>query len=310
MNALTTPLTLETALASWRADPVTLVLIVLVLVGYGIVWRRSPLPAYRAVLFGVVGCGVWLVASCGFVGVYSDVLFWVRALQFVLILMVAPFGLALGMPLTALRDAVGATGRARFGTVARSRIAHLLASLATSSMALLAVPWLIYLSGWYRALLVSSVVDVLTRILLVAIGFGYFYARLQLDPVPHRYPQGVTLFASLAETLGDGVLGVILWQGPLIAADFYAALGRDWGPSIRTDQTVGAGVFWILGDVVGLPFLLVVFGRLRAQERVREEQVDAQIEQTPPGSAAAEADDLVRQGLWWQTDPQIRERFR
>lgn len=77
MNALTT-LTLETALASWRADPVTLVLIVLVLVGYGIVWRRSPLPAYRAVLFGVVGCGVWLVASCGFVGVYSDVLFWVR----------------------------------------------------------------------------------------------------------------------------------------------------------------------------------------------------------------------------------------
>ena len=29
----------------------------------------------------------------------------------------------------------------------------------------------------------------------------------------------------------------------------------------RLDQTIGAGVLWILGDVVGLPFVLVISQR-------------------------------------------------
>lgn len=317
MTAVDIPLTLHTALTSWRADPATLILIAVVALAYAFIWRRSSLPGYRAALFGVVGCGFWVLASCSFVGVYGDVLFWVRALQFVLILMVAPFGLALGMPLTALRESLGDAGQSRFDDVLRSRVAHVLASPVTTSAGLLALPWLIYLSGWYPALLKHDVVDVLTRILLVIVGFGYFYARLQLDPVPRRYSQGVTLFASLAETIGDGVLGVVIWQGPLIAAQFYTALDRGWGPSIRTDQTIGAGIFWILGDAVGLPFLMAVFARFRSDERVREAQVDAELDRTPnagPDSAADAAPvtdrDDAEPALWWQSDPQLRERFR
>ena len=179
----------------------------------------------------------------------------------------------------------------------------MLAHPIVTSAGLLVTPWLIYLTPWYPALLTRDGIDLVTRILLIAIGFGYFYARLQIDPVPRRYPQVTSLLVTLVETLGDGALGVVIWQGGLIAASYYQALHRTWGPSIRTDQTIGAGVFWILGDVVGLPFLMVLLNRFRADERGNEREID-RILDTP------EPDESDGTGLWWEQDPGLRDRYR
>ena len=62
---------------------------------------------------------------------------------------------------------------------------------------MLATPWLLYLTPWYTAALQNEWVGAPTRILLVAIGFGYFYARLQADPVPRKYPQLISLLISV-----------------------------------------------------------------------------------------------------------------
>ena len=112
MASVDVPLTLHTALTSWRADPTTLVLAVLAAGTYWLSWRRSSLPVSRLVVFGAA-CVVWLISGCGFVGVYGDTLFWVRALQFVMILFLAPLLLALAMPVTALRDASSPRWRTR-----------------------------------------------------------------------------------------------------------------------------------------------------------------------------------------------------
>jgi cytochrome c oxidase assembly factor CtaG len=175
-----------------------------------------------------------------------------------------------------------------------------------TSLLMLATPWLLYLTPWYVASLVNGVVGALTRIILVLIGFGYFYARLQADPVPRRYSPLLSIGISVVETLGDGLLGLVLWLGPLIAHDYYAGLGRTWGPSTRTDQTVGAGILWILGDVLGLPFLLLLMRALGSHEKTVADEAD-------------EADDAdrtehvesgpTRQALWWEADPQLRDRF-
>ena len=77
----------------------------------------------------------------------------------------------------------------------------------TTSLAMLATPWLLYLTPWYTATLEDEWIGALTRIGLVVVGFGYFYARLQADPVPRKYPQLISLLISVAETLGDGVWG-------------------------------------------------------------------------------------------------------
>ncbi|MGV9669933.1 cytochrome c oxidase assembly protein [Gordonia sp. NPDC003504] len=304
MSSTLAPLTLTAAFTSWRAD-LTLLPVVAIALIYswgarraGIGWR--PAGAFAA---GVV---LWVVGACSFVGVYADTLFWVRSLQFVVVLLAVPFCLALGRPVSVLRRALGPDRASLVDDALALRAVRVLASPMVTSAGVVLMPWLIYLTGWYPLVLRSDAIDVLTRILLVLCGFGYFYARLQLDPVPRRYPQGLSLLITLAETLGDGVLGVVMWQGPLIAATYYEALHRTWGPSLRTDQTIGAGVFWILGDLIGLPFLLVLFHRFRLDERDRADAVDAVLDLADDG----EDTPVASTGLWWQADPQLQRRWR
>ncbi|MCC3322677.1 hypothetical protein LK461_06950 [Gordonia bronchialis] len=47
MASVDVPLTLHTALTSWRADPTTLVLAILAAGTYWLSWRRSSLPRSR-----------------------------------------------------------------------------------------------------------------------------------------------------------------------------------------------------------------------------------------------------------------------
>ena len=300
------PLTAGALVATWQLDLPSATVIVLLTGGYAWCYRRGRGSEPRqAACFGI-GMVLWTLATIGAIGTYAYLLFWVRALQVLLLLYLVPFFLAQGKPLTVLRNALGPHGRDRFDRLLGTRLARVIAHPLTTSLAMLATPWLLYLTPWYTAALENEWVGAPTRILLVFIGFGYFYARLQADPVPRKYSQLISLLISVAETLGDGVLGLVLWQGSLIASAYYAALHRSWGPDQRLDQTIGAGVLWILGDVVGLPFVLLLMRALSRDERAHAVQVDAELDR----AEVAEPDDAASSGLWWESDPQLRERYR
>ena len=304
------PLTWGALVQTWYLDLTSATVIVLVAGAYLWCYRRtrggalSVEPA-QAGCFGV-GIVVWALATIGAIGSYAYLLFWVRALQVLLLLYVVPFFLAQGKPITLGRDALGPGGRERIDRLLGSRCARLLAHPLTTSLAMLATPWLLYLTPWYTAALQNEWIGAFTRIILVVIGFGYFYARLQADPVPRKYPQLISLLITVVETLGDGVLGLVIWQGSLIAAEYYSALHRSWGPDQRLDQTIGAGVLWILGDVVGLPFVLLLMRALSRDERAQAVQVDAELDRTE----TVASEEAAASGLWWENDPQMRERFR
>ncbi len=276
------PLTWDAVVATWHLDLVSATVIVVLAGGYAWCYRRTrnagqPVGAAHAGCFGV-GMVVWALATTSAIGAYAYVLFWVRALQVVLLLYVVPFFIAQGKPVTVVRDALGPAGRERIDRLLATRFARVLAHPATTSLAMLATPWLLYLTPWYTAALENEWVGAPTRILLVAFGFGYFYARLQADPVPRRYPQLISLLITVAEALGDGVLGLVIWQGSLIGAAYYAGLHRSWGPDQRLDQTIGAGVLWILGDLVGWPFVLLLMRALSRDEKAHAVQVDAELD--------------------------------
>jgi cytochrome c oxidase assembly factor CtaG len=304
------PLTWGSLVQTGYLDPTSATLLALVAGTYAWCYRRarggarSVEPA-QAGCFGV-GIALWAAATVSAIGSYAYLLFWMRARQVLLLLYVVPFFLAQGKPITVLRDAVGRHGRERIDRLLATRWARVLVHPLTTSLAMLATPWLLYLTPWYTAALEDEWIGSLTRIVLVVIGFGYFYARLQADPVPRKYPQLISLLISVAETLGDGVLGLVIWQGSLIAAAYYSALHRSWGPAQRLDQTIGAGVLWILGDVVGLPFVLLLMRALSRDERAHAVEVDAELDRTE----VVESEDAAPSGLWWESDPQMRERFR
>ena len=281
-------------LASWHWDIGAAAVIVAAGVGYGWAWRRAEPATRRYAWWFALGLVLIAVATMSMVGVYATVLFWVRALQVLLLLYVAPFFLAMGRPVTVL-------GLQRWSA---TRAARLIAHPATTSVAMLATPWLLYLTPWYTVALRNAAVASATNALLVLIGFAYYYARLQADPVPRRYSQLISLVISIVESLGDGLLGMVLWLGPLIAVDYYTHIDRHWGPSPRADQSIGAGVLWLLGDVLGVGFIVVLMRYFSADENRRAAVVDAELDRTDH----AEAQQVS--GLWWEDDPQLRERMR
>lgn len=289
---------------SWTLDGGALVVIATVSAIYLRCYQRSEKSsavARRQVWSFMVGIAVWGVATFSAVGVYAPVLFWVRSLQVVLLLFLAPFLLALGRPVTVL-CAASASARRLEASVLRSKLVRMVAgSPLVTSVGMLATPWLLYLTPWYVASMTGPLAAG-TRLLLVLVGFAYFYTRVQTDPVPRRFSPLVAIGISVVESLADGVLGIILWLGPLIAADYYASLQRDWGPSPRIDQSIGAGILWILGDILSIPFVVVLMRQLGTHERHRAAQVDAALDE-------ATTDESPASTLWWESDPQLRDRF-
>jgi cytochrome c oxidase assembly factor CtaG len=294
-----------TVAGAWILDP-TVLLIVSLAVGYGhflsMAGPAKPVRWPRCVCFAT-GLVVWTLALTSPLAVYAPLLFWVRALQVLMLLLVVPFLLALGAPVKVLRAAVNERNGQRIDMVLASRAARVACSPALTSALMLASPWLLYMTPWYVASLSNSAIGKVTSLALTVIGFAYFYARLQVDPVPRRYTPLLAMGISVIESLADGLLGLVLWLGPLIAHDYYAGLHRSFGPSMRTDQTLGAGILWILGDVFGIPFVVVLMRALGFHERARTAEVDAVLD------TAVDCGDEASNGLWWSQDPQLRDRF-
>ncbi|MFE3190162.1 cytochrome c oxidase assembly protein [Nocardia sp. NPDC059240] len=324
MVRIETPLHVSSVVSSWRWDTSTVLVTAVLGLAYAFCFikgrqRGEQLSTGRAVCFALGGLGVWLYSGLGMVGVYSDTLFWVRALQVLILLYLVPFAIAAGAPFTVLRAALGPAGRKRLDAVLTGGVARVLTHPATASVLILLLPWVLFLSPWYESVLRNGGVDAATRILVVAIGFLYFYSRLQVDPTPKHFTQGLSLLITIAESLADGILGIVLWLGPLVAAGYYTEVGRTWGPDMRMDQTVGAGILWLLGDLLGLIYSLVVMRAFARDEKQRAGEMDAELDaaeaaqskRKPVANAVAAADDEpVSTGLWWENDPQLRERFR
>jgi len=105
--------------------------------------------------------------------------------------------------------------------------------------------------------------------------------------------------------VGDAVLGlaVIAYQG-LIAGAYYHALARPWGPSLATDQVLGGGTLWILGDIVGLPFLAAQLIQMIREDETEAAAIDAELD-ARDAAGAADGD-----RPWWESDPRFVGRFQ
>ncbi|MET9327184.1 cytochrome c oxidase assembly protein [Tsukamurella sp. NPDC003166] len=297
-------------LGDWHIDALGVAAVLLAAAYLGAA-RGCPVPLVRRVAFVVVGCAAAAVLACGPITDYAPRLFWVRALQITLLLYVVPLGLASGMPVTVFGSRLPAARRSAALRALRSPLARALGHPAVGSGLLLVTPWVLLFSGWNLAAMRDPALDLLTRGLLVLAGFGYFYTRIQADPVPRRYPQGVSLLITLVESLADGVLGIVVWLGPVLYTAHYAALGFG-EDQMRLSQTVGAGMLWLLADLFGLPFLVILMFALRREDAARQVRVDA----AEDARDATRADDeqagrgAPSNGLWWESDPELARRYR
>lgn len=320
------PLTVARAFESWTLDlPVFLgaaLVAALYLTGVRRIRRAGGRwPATWSVAFLAGGIGTIVIATMSFLGVYGGVLFTVRAVQNVLILLLAPLLLALGRPLSLLIGGWPRLGRAAQAAVG-SLPARVLTFPAVTALVLVITPFLLYFTSWYPATLHSGTVARLTWLALLAPGLLFFWTLLRVDPVPKEYPYLVSLWVTGAEVVGDAALGLaVIADQHLIAASYYQALARPWGLSLRADQVVGGGALWILGDLVGLPFLASVLIQMIREDEEEAVRVDAELDASEAqaaaesraggagGAVAPDASPVPAARPWWENDARFTGRF-
>ncbi|TNC23136.1 cytochrome c oxidase assembly protein [Amycolatopsis alkalitolerans] len=285
-----------------RTFDVPAVVFVLVLgAGYLAAAHRMPgWPRGRRAAF-LAGLATILLMTCSFLGVYDDELFWARAVQVVVFLMVTPLLLALGAPLTLVLATAPFADRLR--KLGRGTFARALTFPLVITVLLIIPPFAIYLTPLYELTLRHGAVDEIVRLGVLCCGFVYFWTRLRVDPTPREDHHLVSFGVSLTEVILDAALGLVLWLGPLRAADYYHALARAWGPDPHTDQIIGAGILWIGGDVAGLPFVGALFTRWMRDDDRQAKRIDRELDEREEKGEAPS-------GLWWENDPQLAERFR
>jgi cytochrome c oxidase assembly factor CtaG len=327
--------TLGRAFTGWTLDVPMLVLILL-LAGWYLASARKIRKAGgqwgtgRAIAFCGLGLGFWVIATMSWVGVYQDVLFYARATQTVLLVLVVPLFLAMGKPLTLLIETHPAVGR-RVEAMIRSRVAKVVTFPAITTLLLVAVPMSMYFTSWYTAVFTSGTVRELTYLILMVPGYVFFWTLLRVDPVPKRYPYGVAMWITAAEVVGDAFFGIaIIADQTILGAAHYHAVGYPFGPSLATSQVLGGGIIWILGDSVGLPFLAVQLIQMMREDKEEAAAIDAELDARDAARKDAARKDAARDAAardgdivspeadgapeadrpWWESDPRLTDRFR
>jgi cytochrome c oxidase assembly factor CtaG len=316
-------LTFARAFTSWRLDPWTLAAVVLLGAAYLAAARRvreagAPWPVGRTVMFCGLGLGFAIVATMSSVGVYQPVLFYMRSVQTIVLLLVVPLFFALGRPLSLIIAAAPRLGQSLKSAIG-TRTARLLTFPVITTFVLVLTPFLVYFTPWYAAGFRSVLVAQLTHVALLVPGFVFFWTLLRVDPVPKAYPYVVALWITAAEVIGDAVLGLaVIADTSLIAGPYYHGLARPWGPSLATSQVLGGGVLWILGDIVGLPFLAAQLIQMIREDEADAKVIDAELDAAAaagpvPASADAPQTGTPQTGAqrpWWESDRRFADRFR
>ena len=287
-------LTLARVFTEWRLDfPMLVVIVVLAAwyLGSARKVRRSGgrWGSGRSFAFLVLGLGFWVIATMAWPGAYQDYLFYARATQTVLLVLVAPLFLAMGKPLTLFIEACPGPGR-RVERAVRSLPAKVITFPAITTILLVAIPMTMYFTSWYTAYFTSGAVRELTYLILMAPGYVFFWTLLRVDPVPREYPYVVGMWITAAEVVGDAFFGIaVIADQTMIAAAHYHAAGYPYGPSLATGQVIGGGIIWILGDFVGLPFLAVQLIQMMRADKQEADQIDAELDARDAARQAARA---------------------
>src|ERR1700761_7958757 len=293
-------LTVARGFTEWTLDPWMLGLILLLGAAYLAGFyrlRRSTghggtpgrLWPWARVVHFALGLLIIAIATMGSFGTYFGVLFFMRAFQTILLLLLAPLFLTLGRPIS-LFIAVFPRAGQRLDRAIHSRVARVITFPAITTLALVAVPFVMYFTTWYTASFHSVAVRELTHLALMIPGFVFFWTLLRVDPVPKAYSYAVSLWITAAEVIGDAFLGLaVIASTNLIGGAYYHALARPWGPSLGTDQILGGGTLWIFGDLVGLPFLVAQLIQFIREDEAEAVEIDAELDAREAARDAARA---------------------
>ncbi|HEU5035193.1 MAG TPA: cytochrome c oxidase assembly protein [Mycobacteriales bacterium] len=275
------PLSPSSGLTAWEANPV--VIAGLVVAGGLYLWaslrlrrRGDHWSVGRMIAFLGGGLGTIALATLWWPGAYDDTLFWAHMVQHMTLSMVSPIFLALGAPVTLALRTLPAGPRQGLVRVLHSLPAKIVMNPLVGFALLFGTPFVLYFTGLYEATLRNSVLHEWLHVHFIVAGCVFFWPLIGVDPVPGRLPHPMRLLLLFVTLPAHAWLGIsIMSQHTVLAGDYYRALARPWGPSLLHDQSIGGGLMWATGDLIGLivvAALFVQWARADAREAVRTDR--------------------------------------
>ncbi len=182
------PLTLLRVFTRWQADPLVLALAGLALLGYlcgvQVLNARHPRrrwPRSRVVAF-VAGVAVVVAATCGSPGVYGQVLFSMHMVRHLLLIMVGPWLLAVGRPVTLVLRVTRRGVHRRVRAVLRSGPVAVLTHPLVACGGYVVVVAGVHLSGFMQAMMDRPVLAQVENVAYLGAGYLFFAQTLTDEP--------------------------------------------------------------------------------------------------------------------------------
>ena len=254
--------------------------------------RRWPLRDTAAFLLLGVGSLVAVTAI-------APARFPAYAVEVMALLLVVPFLMALGHPLRLALDALPPGGASRLRRSLAHPVTRLFSQPIVGPLMLAVLPFGVFFTALLPESLAHPAVLALVRLVLLAAGIIVLVPLWESQNLETRIPYALALLIAFIELLADALPGIV------VRLDTHVlAAGHFLTPHPLRDQQLGGDLLWGLGEVIDLPFLvllLVQWVRSDARDaQAADEALDAQAR-----ASEATAAEAVWERPWWETDASV-----
>lgn len=217
----------------------------------------------RRTLPWLLGCFTVIFAMCSGLARYAPVLAWVHMMQHLLLALYAAPLLVLGAPVTLALRAIKPTSdpalpgpREILQAALSSRLSRVLTNPFLALTIFAGSMFVVFYSGLYEVMLRSHVGHLAISAHFLVSGYLFYWVVIGIDPGPHQAGPPMRLVLLLISAIAHTVFGVSLMasEAPL-GGDWFASLGRTWGPSVIDDTQSAGGIAWTFGE---LPFVVIL----------------------------------------------------
>lgn len=270
---------IDALLTTWRADPVTIAVLVGAALLYALGLRRAQRrgvswPAHRTVLFFTLGLGSYAVIELGFLGTWSADLRWAFVARIALLLMAVPGLISLGRPLDLLRAGLSDAGRRRVDTVLDGRVFRVLGNAMFATI-FVAATFCIFLTPLAGLLRTSPVIGEGIGVGALVIGLLLVVPLMALTGVHTSTFLAVEFLLAFVELVIDSVPGILLRLNDTVVDGVAAATGAGWWPNPLHDQHLAGDLLWFIAEVADVPILILLLVRWGRRDRVEAADFDA-----------------------------------
>ncbi len=262
-------LILERWFTQWDID-----VLWLVAAGFGLflylagVWRLhrrgDRWPIHRTV-FWVLGMLMLVWVTGGPINAYQEYLFSIHMLGHMMLSMAIPLLLVSGAPVTLAlravhkRDDGTRGGREWIMWAVHSPFARVVTHPFVAAAIFILSLWAFYFTDLVRWSMFEHLGHEWMVIHFLISGYLFVMSLIGADPVPYRLPYPGRLITLIAVMAMHAFFGIaIMMQEGLMVADWFGAMGRDWGADPMQDQYVGGGIAWSIGEIPTLILAITV----------------------------------------------------